>query len=284
MRRALAAIVLVLLLAPEASAQVSAGQPARIVPVQAEIAAQATFDTSYLLALYMTQLAAAGTAPSQTDIDEAARQYFTNGAAMTSVPSSGPGAAYFQNGAAVTGVANSGPGAAYFHNGAEVMAYYPAPQVTPAPVATGEAGAGLVGSESYEQDAGVQRATASTEDAAPMGAAAVQPAPTSEVRAGASMWPTCSPLEIEAAMAIASQFSTAASRPSATSCTPSIASTSVAPPAETAPTSAVAPAPNCPPGPSALSRIAPALAGAFFGGLGIALWLRPRPLRVAQHR
>jgi|HubBroStandDraft_4_1064222.scaffolds.fasta_scaffold203513_1 hypothetical protein len=62
MRRTLPAIALVLLLAPDASAQpVAAEQPT--VPMQAEIAARASFDTSYLLALYMAQLAAAG-APS----------------------------------------------------------------------------------------------------------------------------------------------------------------------------------------------------------------------------
>src|ERR1019366_10121808 len=65
MRRALAATVLVTLLAPQAFAQTAAGQAVRTVPTQPEIAAQATFDTSYLLALYMVQLAAAGAAPPQ---------------------------------------------------------------------------------------------------------------------------------------------------------------------------------------------------------------------------
>ena len=197
MPRALAAILLVLLLAPEASAQVTSGQTAGMAPVQAEVAAQASFDTSYLLALYMAKLAAAGKAPSQADVDEAARQYFTNGAAATSVPSSGPNAAYFQNGAAVTALPSSGPSAAYFHNGAEVMAYYPAPPAAPAPVATGEASAGLIGSEL--NDAGIPRPVASTEDAAPTGTATLQPAPTPEVPAGASTAPglTCAPGEIE---------------------------------------------------------------------------------------
>ena len=146
MRRALSATVLVLLLAPDAAAQpVAAEQPARAVPMQAEIAAQAAFDTGYLLALYMTQLAAAGAPPSQADIDEAARQFLTNGAAVTGVPSTGPGAEYFRNGATVTGVPSSGPGAAYFHDGADVMAY-PTPRVIPAPGATNQAGAGSVAS------------------------------------------------------------------------------------------------------------------------------------------
>jgi hypothetical protein len=287
MHRALAAVVLVLLLAPEASAQVAAGQPAPTVQTQAGIATQATFDTSYLLALYMTQLAATGAAPTQADINEAARQYLTNGAAVTNVPNSGPGAAYFQNGAAVTGVPSSGPGAAYFHNGAQVMAYYPAPQVTPAPVATGDASASSAGSQSYEEDGGVPSALVGTAEGAPTGAGAAHPPPTSEIPAGADTATglTCSPLEIEAAMAIASQFVTAAvPRPSATSCTPSPASNGVPTLAETAPPSAAEPAPICPPGASLLSRIAPALGGALFAGLAVAFWSRPRPLRVAQRR
>lgn len=151
MRRTLSAIVLVLLLAPDASAQpIAAGQLARTGAMQAEIAAQASFDTSYLLALYMTQLAAAGAPPSQADIDEAATQYLTNGAAVTGVPSTGPGAEYFRNGAAVTGVPSSGPGATYFHDGAAVMAY-PTPRATPAPGATNQAVTGAVASESYEE-------------------------------------------------------------------------------------------------------------------------------------
>src|ERR1700722_6552937 len=118
MRRTLTAIALVLFLAPDAFAQsVAAEQPAPTMPTQAGMAVQASFDTSYLLALYMTQLAAAGAPPSQADIDAAARQYLTNGAAVTGVPGTGPDAEYFRNGAAVTAVPNSGPGAPYFHDG-----------------------------------------------------------------------------------------------------------------------------------------------------------------------
>jgi hypothetical protein len=291
MRRTLAATVLVLLLAPEASAQIAGGQPARVVPTQAQIATQATFDTTYLLEVYMTQLASAGAAPTQADINEAARLYFTNGAAATSVPTSGPGAAYFQNGAAATGVPSRGPGAAYFHNGAEVMAYDPGPQVTPAPVARGKASAGLVGSQSYKEDAGVQRAPITTAEAAPTGAVAASPASASEIPAEArtATGLTCSPAEIEAAIAIASQFAAAAApRPSAT-CMPSTAPTPAPPLAETAravPALAAEPAPSCPPGPSSLlARIAVALGGAFCGGLAVALWSRPRMVpRVAQRR
>jgi hypothetical protein len=293
MRRALSAIALVLLLAPDASAQpVAAEQLARTMPMQAETVAQASFDTGYLLALYMTQLAAAGAPPSQADIDEAARQYFTNGAAVTGVPSTGPGAEYFRNGAAVTGVPSSGPGAAYFHDGADVMAY-PPPRVTPAPDATNQAGPGAVASESYEEDAGTSQAVANTGEGAETRPSETQPAPVSEVEPGPrTVGLTCSPLEIEAAIAIASQFATAAAPPRpAASCSPSTASNPVLLPVEktakgveAAAARAAEPALQCPAGPSLLARIATALAGAILGGLAVALWSRPRPLRVAHGR
>jgi hypothetical protein len=282
-----------LLLAPEASAQVAVGQFARIAPTPTEMEALASFDTSYVLASYMTQLAAAGSKPSRADIDEAVRQYFTNGAAVASVPSSGAGAAYFTNGAAVTGVPSSGPGAAYFHNGAEVMSYYAAPQVPPAPETTGEAVAPSVGSESPEEHAGAQRTTASTEKAAPMEVPAVQPEPTSEVQGagGTATELTCSPVEIKTAMAIARQYAMAATPPlSAVPRAPATASTPILP-VERTPTVATEPAPNCshglPPGPQGppfLSRIAMVASGAFLGGLAVALWMRPRTLREAQRR
>jgi hypothetical protein len=291
MRRTLAVIVAMLLLTPEASAQVAVGQLARIAPTQTEMEALASLDTSYLLASYMTQLAAAGSAPSQADIDEAARQYFTNGAAVASVPSSGPGAAYFTDGAAVTGVPSIGPGAAYFHNGAGVMAYYAAPPVPPAPETTGEAVAPSVGSKSPEEHAGAQRVTASADEAAPMDVPAAQPEPTSEVRStgGTPTGLTCSPVEIETAMAIARQYATAATSPlSAVPRGPATASTPILP-VERAPTVATEPAPNCPPGlppgppePTFLSRTAMLVSGAFLGGLAAALWRRSRPLREAQ--
>jgi hypothetical protein len=288
-------MVLVLLLEPEASAQVAAGQPARMVPMPAEMAVQATFDTSYLLALYMAQLAAAGSAPSQADIDEATRQYFTNGAAATGVPISGPGAAYFTNGAAVTGVPTSGPGAAYFTNGAEVMAYSPS-SVTSAPEATG-VNVALVASERYEQDAGLEGAVPNPSDVVATGPAVTRPAPPSEVRAEPTATGlTCSPMEIEAAIAIGREFATAAASPaSAAACTAPV-STSVpsrdetaltfaaAEPESNSPICPVAPAFSSSRRPSLLSRIALALSGAFLGGLAVALWLRPRPIRVAQGR
>ena len=266
MLRAIASVLVVLLLvAPTASAQVP---PAPVAPTQAAIAAQASFDISYLLALYMTQLAASGNAPSQADIDEATRQYFSNGAAMTSIPS-------------------SGPGAAYFHEGAEVTAY-PAPPAAAPPAGSGQADAGLAGTESHEVDAGVQRAIASGEEAG----AAEGPSPAAKaevVGASAATGPTCSPREIEAAIAIASQFARAAvSLTPATSCEPpaALAPLAAPPPAKRAPAPppAAEPAMRCAPAPSALSRFGIALAGALVGGLVGALWFRARPLRAAGQR
>jgi hypothetical protein len=291
MRRILS-VALVLLLAPDASAQsVAAEQPGRTVPTHAEIAAQASFDTGYLLGLCMTQLAAAGAPPSQADIDQAAGQYFTNGAAVTGVPSTGPGAEYFRNGAAVTGVPARGPGAAYFRDGADVMAY-PTPWVSPNPGATDQTGSGAVASVSYEEDAGTSRAVANTGAGPEEKPGDAQPAPVSEVEVGSrTRGLTCSPLEIEAAIAIAGQFATAAAspRPAAT-CSSSTASTTVALPVETAKTVEAARArladstARCPADPSILARIATALVGAILGGLAVALWSRPRPLREAHGR
>jgi hypothetical protein len=282
MRRALAVTGLLVLIAREAQAQVGAGQSARIASMSADMGVQATLDTTYLLALCMAQLAAAGSAPSQGDIDEATRAYFAHGAA------------YFTNGAAATGVPTSGPGAAYFTNGAEVTAYSPS-AVTEAPEAAG-AGVATLAGDRYEQDAGSEDAAATPSDvvATEGGPAAMQPAPPAAVQAEpTSTGPTCSPMEIEAAMAIARQFAAVAPSPaSAAPCTPSPVSTFVPSRAQTAPT--FAPASNSSVGPvgptssgdrpSLFSRLAFALSGAFFGGLAVALWLRPRPMRVARPR
>jgi hypothetical protein len=275
MYRTISAIVLVLLLAPDASAQpAAAGQPARTAPMQAEIAAQASFDTSYLLALYMTQLAASGAPPSQADIDEATRQYLTQGAAVTGVPS-------------------SGPGAAYFHDGAEVTAY-PTPPGTPAQGATNLAGTGAVASGSYEEDAGTSQAVPTTgeERQTTPESGGAQPAPVSEAEPGPrTTGLTCSPREIEAAIAIGGQFATATAPPKpAASYAPSTASNPVPSPVEAdnaleaARAPVAEPAPKCPASPSLLARIATAVAGAVLGGLAVALWSRPRPLRVAHGR
>jgi hypothetical protein len=111
MRRAVAALAVVLFLASDARAQAPALRldPAQAATalqaataVQAEIASQSNYSASAVLALCMSQMAAAGNAPNQADIDEAARQYLTNAAAVAGVPSTGPAASFFENGAAVT--------------------------------------------------------------------------------------------------------------------------------------------------------------------------------------
>ena len=287
MRALLAAMALVLLLAPRAWAQTAARMPPRAASMPAESTAQGSFTTSYLLELYLNQLASAGTPPSQADIDEATRQYFTNGAAATGVPASGPNAAYFHDGAAVTGAPSSGPGSAYFHNGAAVLAYG-------RPVATASSKAGRTDAA---PPASASRATTAGAPSAPAGSAltsAAAAAPTTGARPGASLaaGPACATIDdMEAAMAITSAFEGtaegAAASPAATSCPPGAAP----PPAPRCPpTSAVAPAPtppSVPPAPegrSLPSRIAAALGGALLGGLAVALWTRPRQLRVARRR
>jgi len=262
--RVLAALFLIVLLEPAASAQVANG---RTAPATAEVASQASFETSYLLALYMAQLAASGTPPSQADIDEATRQYLTNGAAVTGVPSSGPRAAYFQNGAAV-------------------MAY-PASTRAASPGEASPRDAAAAAARGLEEEAGAPSAAASTQQTVPPGVTAPQAASTSEVEAGSVAGQGISPLDLQAALAIARQFAVpAASATAGVASAPSVPSPPVASgaavPASAGtqvaemPPSASAPAPTCPPGPSLASRAALALGGALFGGLAVALWSRPR--------
>jgi len=266
--------------AASAQAQVAGGPPARAAPTPVEVAAQASLDTGSLLAGYMAQLAAAGAPPSQADIEEAARLYFTNGAAVTSVPTTGPRAAYFTNGAAVMAVPSSGPGAAYFHNGAAALAYSPAPTSSPAPQPTGEANAGVPPvASNTEKPVAPPVAPAETAAGPPVAAPPTAPSTAPE--------PSCSPLEIQAAMAIARQFAIASvPAPAALSGTSTAVPSSSARSAELAPasTSELAElAPRCPPAPPLLSRVAAAgMGGLFFGGFGVALWLRSRPRRVAK--
>ncbi len=215
----------------------------------------------------MAALASAGMPPSPSDIDEATRQYLTNGAAVTGVPNQGPAAAYFQNGAAVTGVPASGPGAAYFHNGSQVLAYYPAPQpVTPAEtaqpaVAELDAGTGPVSEEdAAAPDAGEEAGT-------PVAPTPTQTGPTP---ASASWIPLSPPVETSAVQSEAMPA-------------PPLASSSCPPCGVAAITEASAAAPQCPPGTSRLARIATALGGALCGGLAVVLWTRPRSPRPRRH-
>jgi hypothetical protein len=255
---------------------------ARTAPVPPEVAAQASFDTGALLAIYMAQLAAAGTPPSQADVDEAARLYFTNGATVNGVPTTGPGAAYFQNGAAVMAVPSSGPAAAYFHDGAGVLAYRSAPAFTPATELTGEADAATVSTAPYSEDAGASSPVSSKEEPrAPAGTAAGPPIESPVTGPSTATGPTCSPQEIEAAMAIARQFAIASVAPTtAPPCAPAAVSAPTPWPREPAGPCASEPAPRCPSPPPLLPRVAAAsLGGFFFGGFAVALRLRSRSRR-----
>jgi hypothetical protein len=285
MRPTAAVLLFVLLLAPVASAQGTGASQARTVPTPVEVAAQASLDTGSLLAVYMGQLAAAGTPPSQADIDQAARLYFTNGAAVTSVPTTGPRAAYFTNGAAVMAVPSSGPGAAYFHNGAAVMAYSPAPAFSRAREPTAGADAGTVGNARSPEDASTPSALPGPEQpVAPVGTAASQPIAAPPTGPSTATGPTCSPLEIEAAMAIARQFALAAApAPAAPSSSPVPVPSPGPQLAELASASISEFAPRGPAAPAVVPHLAAAgLGGALFGGFVVALWLRSRSRRVVQ--
>ncbi len=269
MRRLSAAVVLVLLLSRPASAQAPPARPPPISPAAVELNAQSSIDAAYLLAQYMAYLASAGMPPSPSDIDEATRQYLTNGAAVTGVPTQGPAAAYFQNGAAVTGAPASGPGADYFHNGSQVLAYYPAPQpVAPAataqPAVAAELDAGMVADSA--EDAGVPEAPEEA-GAAPLAPTPTETAPTP---ASTSSVPVSPPVETPAVQSEAMPA-------------PPLVASSCPPCGVASATEAPAAAPQCPPATSRLSRIATALGGALGGGLAVVLWTRPRSPRPRRH-
>jgi hypothetical protein len=267
MRRLLPAMALLLILAPAASAQMAPPPQPPPVPIPAQIGAQAGVETSYLLALYMTALANAGRAPTPSDIDEATRQYLTNGAAVTGVPGSGPGSAYFQNGAGVTAVPGSGAAAAYFQNGASVLAYpsstaVPAAPAAPTAMVNVDAGPGAVISAPVAVDAG---APESTDDATSPAAA---PVPSAAVSAG---WtPPAVSAELPAETS-ATYATTPPAAPSCPQCTPTPQAPAIISIAQ--PEASLA----CPPGPSPLERLATGLGGALVGGLAVVLWTRPRP-------
>lgn len=289
MRRAVPPLAIVLLLGREAGAQGITSQASRLASSQAEVAAQSTFDTSYLLAHYMTELAASGRVLSQADIDEASRQYFTNGAEATGVPTSGPRAAYFKNGAEATGVPTSGPGADYFKNGAEVMAYRSAPIAPPPETVAQPSRVPAAAVSAPEPDSGASEDAAGPAGAAgegrePAGAVPVVQGPPPEAAPGASSAATaaCPPSELQAAIAIANQFAGAAAPPTETvACAPTPAAESTQP---VAPSRLAQPAPECQSRPSLWARVIPALGGAFLGGLAVALWSLPRAVRGGQRR
>jgi hypothetical protein len=154
----------------------------------------------------MVQLASQGAPPSQADIERAANDYFTNGTAVTAVPASGPGAPYFHDGATSLGVPSSGPVAEYFRNGASSMA-------APSPAF------GVYGAPAASPDAGAPRVTPAEARAAepPLSGAAAEglepgagvPPPEAQPGGARATGLTCSPSEIEAAMAIAREYAVA---------------------------------------------------------------------------
>ena len=261
MRRLLAAMVLVLLLAalaPKAGAQGYLRQQVQPAITPAQTAAQATYDNATMLALYMSQLASSGRAPNQSDINEAARQYFTNGAAVSTVPTSGPGAAYFQNGAAavtygatpastVTApTATVQPAAVYASPAAPALQPVPVPVPVRAPDDTTAAAAAPADTSTATSSApGVTEAQAAN----PTSQAAIAPPPA----------PTASPYPPAPVQPLYQTI---------------LLSTPPAPEPE--------PALRCAPEPSLFSRIGPALGGLLFGGLAVALWSRPRMIRTRR--
>jgi hypothetical protein len=265
-----AALALGLTLATSTAWAQEPGGSARQEPGSTAIAAQATFDTGYALALYMQRLAAGGSAPTQADIDEAARVYFTNGAAATGVPTTGPGAAYFKDGASVTAAPSAGAGAAWYHNGADVLTYRAVPAPPPAPPSQAP--------EVTPFDAGVVEAVAPVPTAsAPL--AAPRPAASAATPAAAnSPGPTCSSQELETALAIGKEYALAS--PMAPLAPPPV--TETVPVAEPPPRAAPAPAPVpgppcvCASAPTLWSRVAPPLAGALLAVVGGVFWLGAR--------
>ena len=229
--------------------------------------AQATFDTGYALALYMERLAAAGSAPTQADIDEAARVYFTNGAAATGVPTSGPRAAYSKHGASVTPAPRGGAGAAWFHDGAGVLAYRAVPASPPAPPSPP--------AEAPAVDAGGTEAVAPARPNASAPPAAPPPAVSPAPPAGAGpSGPTCSSQELETALAIGKEYALAS--PTAGPAAPPVteAAPVAAPPPRAAPAPTVVPAaPSACASETPWTRIVPSIAGALLAVAGAMFWL-----------
>ena len=261
MRRFLVAMVLLLVLAPlapKAWAQGYLRQQVQPAMTPGQTSAQATYDNATMLALYMSQLASSGRAPNQSDINEAARQYFTNGAAVSTVPTSGPGAAYFQNGAAAVTygaapaptvpapTATVQPAAVYAPPAAPALQPAPVPVPPSAPDDTTTATTSAPDTRTAGSNAlGVTEAQAAN----PTSQAAIAPPPA----------PTASPYPPAPVQPLYQTI---------------LVSTPPAPEPE--------PALRCAPEPSLFSRIGPAFGGLLFGGLAVALWSRPRMIRTRR--
>jgi hypothetical protein len=286
MLRAIAAILAFGLIASNAWAQTRPAPGAISSSEAAELAAQASLSTSYLLALYMEQLAAAGTPPTQADIDAAAHAYFTNGAAATGVPATGPGAAYFHDGAGVTAAPSSGPGAQWFHQGASALAY-PAPATVPpspspsppsAAQASVPADAGLDAGEDgrgEEADAG-QDASISPASTPPLPSetAAMPHVPATPTVAASTSSLTCSPEELETALAIGKKYALAAA-PAGSAHPGGDAGAAPAPASSAGGGSA---SPTCTAGPPAWIRIGTLVVGGALAVVGAIAWLRASAL------
>jgi hypothetical protein len=115
--------------------------------------------------------------------------YFSNGAAVTGVPTSGRAASYFSNGAAVTGVPTSGPAASYFTNGAQattvptsVMPSYSfSPPFASVAPQTGDSGAPEPAATRVETAASASTSSAGVGVAAPASPAETVPTRTEAV-------------------------------------------------------------------------------------------------------
>ncbi len=96
----LAVAAAVALGATTAAAAPAAPTPAG--PTTQQLQQQLAAQQQLLWLLYQTQLAASSPAPNAQQLARITSEYFTDGAALTTVPSSGPGAAWFHDGAAAT--------------------------------------------------------------------------------------------------------------------------------------------------------------------------------------
>ncbi len=126
-------------------------------PGYAQSAAYLQYLQYMALMSYAAGASGAAPAPSGSAAPPAVPDWFTNGAQMTSVPSSGPGSAYFTNGAEVTAYPTAQPSAppvAYPPPAASVSSAQPPPppvapsasaEPAPAPTLTARASAGPQG-------------------------------------------------------------------------------------------------------------------------------------------
>jgi hypothetical protein len=80
---------------PSGAQPTGAGVAAAVAAQQQQL----NYQQAYLLYLYQQQVAAGSVPYTPAQLGQAASEFFTNGAAATSVPTTGPGAAFYNNGA-----------------------------------------------------------------------------------------------------------------------------------------------------------------------------------------